>query len=262
MNRYHKFVDVPCKIELVDFIHVVSIKSLCMYAVAKGRTVGIFSTWAECSASVNGFSSAVYKKFDTETSARDFIDANSDQALVTTSCPKVDGIDCSNLEFVPAYYVYTDGACSNNGHENAMAGIGVFFGIDDPRNVSQRISGKQTNNTAELTAIEQVYSIVEADILSGIPISIVSDSEYAIRCVTTYGEKCALNQWKKVIPNMELVRRIYELYHGKSNVRFLHVDAHTGKTDVHSIGNDHADRLANMAIGLHCCPHQRCPTVL
>lgn len=247
-------------------LYMLCIKSLCMYAVAKGRTVGIFSTWAECSASVNGVSGAVYKKFDTETSARDFIDANlgtvPDQALVTTSCPKVDGINCSNSEFVPAYYVYTDGACSNNGRENAIAGIGVFFGIDDPRNVSQRISGKQTNNTAELTAIEQVYSILESDILSGIPICIVSDSEYAIRCVTTYGEKCALNQWKKVIPNMELVRHVYELYRGKSNVRFLHVDAHTGKTDVHSIGNDHADRLANMAIGLHCCPYQRCPTVL
>lgn len=247
-----------CKIELVDFIHVVCIKSLCMYAVAKGRTVSIFSTWAECSASVNGFSGAVYKKFDTETSARDFIEVN----LGTVPVPGQALINCSNSEFVPAYYVYTDGACSNNGRENAMAGIGVFFGIDDPRNVSQRISGKQTNNTAELTAIEQVYSILESDILSGIPICIVSDSEYAIRCVTTYGEKCALNQWKKVIPNMELVRRIYELYHGKSNVRFLHVDAHTGKTDVHSIGNDHADALANMAIGLECCPYQRCPTVL
>jgi len=232
-NRESVFV--PCKIELVDFIHVVCIKSLRMYAVAKGRLVGIFSTWAECSASVNGFSGALYKKFDTETSARHFIEANSDQALV----------DCSNSE---SYYVYTDGACSNNGRENAMAGIGVFFGIDDPRNVSQRISGKQTNNTAELTAIEKVYSILESDILSGIPICIVSDSEYAIRCVTTYGEKCALNQWKKVIPNMELVRRIYELYRGKSNVRFLHVDAHTGKTDVHSIGNDHADRLANLSV--------------
>jgi ribonuclease HI len=219
-----------------------------MYAVAKGRTVGIFSTWAECSASVKGFSGAVYKKFDTETLARDFIDANSAQVLVTTSCSKIDGIDCYNSEFVPAYYVYTDGACSNNGRENAMAGIGVFFGIDDPRNVSQRVSGKQTNNTAELTAIEKVYSILESDILSGIPICIVSDSEYAIRCVTTYGEKCAVSQWKKVIPNMELVRHVYELYHGKSNVRFLHVDAHTGKTDVHSIGNDHADRLANLSV--------------
>jgi len=34
-------------------------------------------------------------------------------------------------EFIPDYYVYTDGACSNNGGKHARAGIGIFFGIDD-----------------------------------------------------------------------------------------------------------------------------------
>ena len=29
---------------------------------------------------------------------------------------------------------------------------------------------------------------------------------------------------------------------------------HTDKSDVHSIGNDNADRLANLAIGLTDCP--------
>ena len=49
--------------------------------------------------------------------------------------------------------VYTDGACSNNGKKSAKAGIGVYFGEGDPRNISERITGKQTNNAAELTAI-------------------------------------------------------------------------------------------------------------
>ena len=31
--------------------------------------------------------------------------------------------------FIPDYYVYTDGACSNNGKCNAQAGIGIFFGL-------------------------------------------------------------------------------------------------------------------------------------
>ena len=31
--------------------------------------------------------------------------------------------------------------------------------------------------------------------------------------------------------------------------------AHTGKQDRHSIGNDGADRMANMAIGLNKCPY-------
>jgi ribonuclease HI len=86
-------------------------------------------------------------------------------------------------------YVYTDGACSNNGKKNAKAGIGIYFGHDDPRNVSQRIEGKQTNNTAELGAILHVYTILEKDILSGKKIGIVTDSIYAIRCATTYGKK-------------------------------------------------------------------------
>ena len=43
------------------------------------------------------------------------------------------------------YYVYTDGACSNNGNSNAKAGMGVYFSENDMRNVSKRIKGKQTN---------------------------------------------------------------------------------------------------------------------
>ena len=77
---------------------------------------------------------------------------------------------------VPDYYVYTDGACSNNGRSNAMAGIGIYFGNNDPRNVSKRIEGKQTNNTAELLAIIDTYEIIEQDIIEGKKVAIVSDS--------------------------------------------------------------------------------------
>jgi len=90
-------------------------------------------------------------------------------------------------------FVYTDGACSNNGKSNAVAGIGIFFGPNDARNVSRPVIGKQTNNVAELTAIIEVYPILKQDILSGKEIIILSDSQYAIRCCTTYGEKCSKN---------------------------------------------------------------------
>ena len=45
--------------------------------------------------------------------------------------------------------VFTDGGCSHNGSKNAKAGIGIYFGEGDIRNVSKQIQGKQTNNTAE-----------------------------------------------------------------------------------------------------------------
>ena len=153
------------------------------------------------------------------------------------------------------YFVYTDGACSNNGRENAMAGIGIFLGQDDPRNVSQLVEGKQSNNTAELTALIKTWPIIEKDVLDGKKVTIVSDSIYAIRCVSSYGEKCAQNCWKKDIPNKELVKMAYEIYKDNKNINFMHIKAHTDNKDIHSIGNDGADRLANKAIGLDSCPY-------
>ena len=87
--------------------------------------------------------------------------------------------------------VYTDGACSNNGRSNAKAGLGIYFGENDPRNSSERIIGKQTNNTAELTAILRAAAILQREIMAGYTIHIYTDSDYAKRCCTTYGEKLA-----------------------------------------------------------------------
>ena len=52
------------------------------------------------------------------------------------------------------------------------------------------------------------------------------------------------------MPNKELVKTAYNLYKDKPNVTFMHIRAHTNNTDIHSIGNDHADKLASAAIGL------------
>ena len=144
-------------------------------------------------------------------------------------------------------YIYTDGSCAHNGYTGAKAGIGIYFGHQDSRNVSQRIEGKQTNNIAELEAVLHLYTIIEDDIKAGKSIGIVTDSIYAIRCCTTYGKKCADAKWKKDIPNKDMVKRAYELYSG-TNVEFIHVMAHTGNTDVHSLGNKEADRLAKNAV--------------
>ena len=147
------------------------------------------------------------------------------------------------------FYVYTDGACSNNGKENANAGIGIYFQDNDPRNVSKRITGKQTNNRAELLAIIVAYFTIEKDIHAGKTIVIGTDSEYAIRCFTTYGEKCAKQCWRKDIPNKELVQQGYDLFKDTPTVSLMHIRAHTGATDVHSLGNAKADQLATQCLG-------------
>lgn len=46
-----------------------------MYAVAKGKVPGIYTTWKDCSYNVTGFSGAIYKKFATRKAAEEFIES-------------------------------------------------------------------------------------------------------------------------------------------------------------------------------------------
>ena len=158
----------------------------------------------------------------------------------------------------PVINVYTDGACQNNGKPDARAGFGIWFGEDDERNTSESFTGQQTNNRAELLAIVKALTILREEIEAGQPVMIFSDSRYSIRCATTYGEKMSKKGWKnkdKDIPNVEIVKVLYGFCKKHNNVKFTHVRAHTGLEDEHSIGNDHADRLANLAIGITTCPY-------
>jgi ribonuclease HI len=153
-------------------------------------------------------------------------------------------------DFVPDIIVYTDGACIENGGSNAKAGIGIYFGPEDPRNVSEKIQGKQSNNTAELSALARAYSILSTEIANKKKVAFFTDSLYSISCLTTYGDKLDKEGWKKIIPNKELVKQIYEQFACKSNsnIKLVHIKAHTGKQDIHSLGNEQADHLANASI--------------
>ena len=147
--------------------------------------------------------------------------------------------------------VFTDGACSNNGKLNAKAGLGVYFGENDPRNVSKKVIGRQTNNVAELSAIIEVFSILKEEIESGEKIIIYSDSKIAIGWCTTTGQKYERSSWKKkkgVIPNIDLIKIGYGLCKENINIKFEHIRAHTGLTDELSLGNEGADGLATSSI--------------
>lgn len=49
------------------------VPKMSFYAVAKGRTPGIYMTWSDCEAQVKGFSGARYKKFSTVDAAQQFV---------------------------------------------------------------------------------------------------------------------------------------------------------------------------------------------
>lgn len=148
--------------------------------------------------------------------------------------------------------VFTDGSCSMNGAKDAKAGIGVYFGEGDQRNVSRRIHGKQSNNTAEMLAIIEVFKILKKEIIEGKKIIIYSDSKYSINTFTEWAPEWEKNNWikksKGEIKNIDIVKQGYQLFKESKNVTIKHVKGHSNKKDELSKGNEEADRLANMSI--------------
>lgn len=51
------------------------------YAVARGRKVGVLTSWAECEASTSGFSGAKYQKVANEAAGRAWLAANVDHSF-------------------------------------------------------------------------------------------------------------------------------------------------------------------------------------
>jgi ribonuclease HI len=144
------------------------------------------------------------------------------------------------------FIAYTDGACKHNGSQRAKAGIGVYFNkrnsIKIP-SISERLIYKtQTNNAAELTAI---LKCLEKCLEYGIKqkIYIYTDSDYSMKCITLWYPEWIKKGNYKDRKNIDILHKIDSIYE-KLNVEFIHIRSHTGLTDIHSKGNEKADKLA------------------
>jgi ribonuclease HI len=192
-----------------------------VYAVARGRQKGLFSTWTECTASISGYSGAVYRKFSNTQDALAWLDA-SEPATPASN----------------ALVVYADGACAfNQDRSTACAGVGVWFGDGDQRNVSEPLVGVQTNQRAELTALIRALQAAPQDV----PLHVFSDSEYVVLGVNFRLEDWAKNGFPSV-KNTDLWQLLHNLLKARSDegpVSLEHIRGHSGV-----YGNEMADALA------------------
>lgn len=144
--------------------------------------------------------------------------------------------------------IYTDGACINNGKKNAKAGIGIY--ISENQKISERITGHQTNQRAELFAILKTLQIIKIEDYNSI--NIYTDSQYSINCITKWIYGWLKNNWldskKKSVKNKDIIEKIYNIKKKHNNISFHHVYSHTNKNDIHSIGNSQADKLARNSL--------------
>jgi len=107
--------------------------------------------------------------------------------------------------------IYTDGSSLANGRAEAMAGVGVYFGPGDGRNVSEGLQGtKQTNQRAELTAVLRALEACPKDRR----VVILTDSRYAINCCSDWFKKWRANGWVnaagKSVENRDLIQKVVD----------------------------------------------------
>jgi ribonuclease HI len=165
--------------------------------------------------------------------------------------------------------VFTDGSAKKNGSKDAIAGIGVYFDENSPKNISMSLiqahniffpeikTFKSTNNKAELLAILSALSILKKNLILSEKIEIITDSQYSISSLTLWYKKWMINEWKnstnKEIINKEIIEKIILEFILKfpDQIEFTHVKSHikfnnnwdTNKKFLWN-GNNRADFLA------------------
>jgi ribonuclease HI len=129
--------------------------------------------------------------------------------------------------------VWTDGACSFNGRENAKAAWAFVSGSYEQSGI---VEGKQTNNTAEASAI--YYALLWAAKKGYKIIKVYSDSQITI------------NNLKKdrtsIKENKHIFDQIFDVINENGlTVYYEKVLGHSGNEN-----NERADRLANRLVGI------------
>ncbi|KAF9469665.1 ribonuclease H-like domain-containing protein, partial [Collybia nuda] len=217
----------------------------------------------ECEAQVKGYPKPKYKKFTNAAEAEGFVKGfvvpapsasnileKPSLRLTETSSTYDKGKKRAispDLEDESGWdVVYSDGACKGNGKADPIAGVGVWWGVDDPRNIAERCPGDQTNNRAELIAI---LRILETTPRTKKPLLIKSDSQYSIKCFRDWLPNWRKNGWKKSdgesIKNGDIIRYLSAHLDARARfgqkIRLQYVKGHSGEQ-----GNDGADAQANL----------------
>lgn len=230
------------------------------YVVWKGRTPGIFTTWNECKAQVDGFAGARYKSFPTLGEAESAFGGKASSASQSSSGAKpafakprtatkakVPPLSQQQITDMPFdIKIFTDGACEPNPGE-AGTGLAVYlrneltelwYGLYQPMG---------TNNTAELQGLKQAFILAQEKLQAGLSVAIYCDSKYSIDCITKWASGWEKKGWTKSggeIKNLDIIKPAYALYQElASQITIHHVNGHVGIE-----GNELADRMSIVAI--------------
>lgn len=208
------------------------------YAVAKGKTPGIYLTWNDCKAQVDGFSGAVYKGFATVQEAEEFVVRYGDRITAVDKQKNIQPDDNTEPVSTDTHLVaYVDGSYEHSMRQYAYGCVLVL--------AEDTVTLNGSGNEEDYVTMRNVAG----EILG---------SEHAIRWAVEHGyssitiyydyegiEKWANGIWKANKAGTQRYKEFVAKQREKIDISFSKVAAHTGVKY-----NEMADQLAKAALGL------------
>ncbi len=134
--------------------------------------------------------------------------------------------------------IYTDGACTGNPGPGGW-GVVVYFSDGSSHEIGGA-SSQTTNNKMEMQAAIAALEFLKASEQTE-PITLYTDSEYLINCVTKWVKGWKKKGWRKAdgkpVQNQDLLETLDEL--NSQQVKWEHVRGHAG-----NVGNERCDMIA------------------